>query len=62
MRRIVAALALAVVLAGCREVRVNQVRSGTTAVVGGREVAVVRDHHALEALGLAAPDAPADPE
>jgi hypothetical protein len=24
-------------------------------VVGGREVAVVRDHHALEALGLAAP-------
>jgi hypothetical protein len=55
MRRIVAALVLAVVLAGCREVRVNQVRSGTTAVVGGREVAVVRDHHALEALGLAAP-------
>lgn len=55
MRRIVAALALAVVLAGCREVRVNQVRSGTTAVVGGREVAVVRDHHALELLGLAAP-------
>jgi hypothetical protein len=55
MRRIVAALAMAVVLAGCREVRVNQVRSGTTAVLGGREVAVVRDHRTLESFGVAAP-------
>jgi hypothetical protein len=55
MRRIVAALAMAVVLAGCREVRVNQVRSGTTAVLGGREVAVVRDRHTLESFGVTAP-------
>jgi hypothetical protein len=55
MRRIVAALMLAVVLAGCREVRVNQVRSGTTAVSGGREVVVVRDRRALESFGVTAP-------
>jgi hypothetical protein len=55
MRRIVAALVLAVALAGCREVRVNQVRSGTTPVVGPSEVAVVRDHRALEAFGVTAP-------
>ena len=54
MRRVLAALAMAVVLAGCREVRVNQVRSGTTPVVGPREVVVVRDRHTLEALGIAA--------
>ncbi len=46
---------LAVVLAGCREVRVNQVRSGTTAVTGGREVVVVRDRRALESFGVTAP-------
>jgi hypothetical protein len=46
---------LAVVLAGCREVRVNQVRSGTTAVSGGREVVVVRDRRALESFGVTAP-------
>jgi hypothetical protein len=55
MRRMVAALMLAVVLAGCREVRVNQVRSGTTAVTGGREVVVVRDRRALESFGVTAP-------
>ncbi|HEY0394538.1 MAG TPA: hypothetical protein VGD01_08570 [Candidatus Elarobacter sp.] len=55
MRRVLAALATAVVLAGCREVRVNQVRSGTTPVVGAREVVVVRDKRALESLGVAVP-------
>ena len=55
MRRLLAALLAAVVLTGCREVRVNQVRSGTTPVVGSREVAVVRDKRALEALGIALP-------
>jgi hypothetical protein len=55
MRRVLAALAMAVVLAGCREVRVNQVRSGTTPVVGAREVVVVRDKRALESLGVAIP-------
>jgi hypothetical protein len=53
MRRILAALVMAVVLAGCREVRVNQVRSGTTPVVGGPEVVVVRDKRTLDALGVA---------
>jgi hypothetical protein len=53
MRRVLAALVLAVVLAGCREVRVNQVRSGTTPVVGRPEVVVVRDLRALESLGVA---------
>jgi hypothetical protein len=55
MRRVLAALLTAVVFAGCREVRVNQVRSGTTPVVGGREVVVVRDRRALESLGVAVP-------
>jgi hypothetical protein len=55
MRRVLAALLMAVVLTGCREVRVNQQRSGTTPVAGGREVAVVRDRRALDALGVAVP-------
>ena len=55
MRRVLVALVMAVVLAGCREVRVNQVRSGTTPVSGVREVVVVRDRRALEGIGLAAP-------
>jgi hypothetical protein len=55
MRRVLAALATAVVLAGCREVRVNQVRSGTTPIVGPREVVVVRDRRALDSLGVAVP-------
>jgi hypothetical protein len=53
MRRVLAALVMAAVLAGCREVRVNQVRSGTTPVVGRPEVVVVRDRRALESLGVA---------
>ena len=55
MRRVLAALVMAVVLAGCREVRVNQVRTGTTPVTGGREIAVVRDRRALDALGVGVP-------
>jgi hypothetical protein len=55
MRRILAALVMAVVLAGCREVRVNQVRSGTTPVVGGPEVVVVRDKRTLESFGVSSP-------
>jgi hypothetical protein len=53
MRRVLAALLMAVVLAGCREVRVNQRRTGTTPITGGREVAVVRDRRALDSLGVA---------
>ncbi|GAC1571530.1 MAG: hypothetical protein NVS3B7_01750 [Candidatus Elarobacter sp.] len=54
MRRILAALVMAVVLAGCREVRVNTFPPGTTPVVGPHEVVVVRDKRALEALGVVA--------
>jgi hypothetical protein len=53
MRRVLAALLMAVVLTGCREVRVNQQRSGTTPTVGPREVVVVRDRRALDAIGVA---------
>jgi len=55
MRRVFAALLMAVVLVGCREVRVNQKRTGTTPVTGGREISVVRDRRALDALGVAVP-------
>jgi hypothetical protein len=55
MRRVLAALVLAVVLAGCREVRVNQQRSGTTPSVGGRELVVARDRRTLDALGVPGP-------
>jgi hypothetical protein len=55
MRRVLAALLMAVVLAGCREVRVNQIRTGTTPVAGGREVVVVRDRRTLDSLGVAVP-------
>jgi hypothetical protein len=53
MRRLFAALAMAVVLAGCREVRVNTVRTGTTPIVGPREIVVVRDRRTLDSLGVA---------
>lgn len=55
MRRILAALLMAAVLTGCREVRVNQQRSGTTPVSGGREVVVARDRRTLDALGVGGP-------
>jgi hypothetical protein len=54
MRRVVLVLVALVALAGCREVRVNQVRTGTTTVVGPTQVVVVRDKHGLDILGLAA--------
>jgi hypothetical protein len=55
MRRLLAALALAVLLVGCREVRVNYLRTGTTPVLGPREVVVLRDRRALDALSIAVP-------
>jgi len=54
MRRVVLVLAAFVALAGCREVRVNQVRTGTTATAGGTQVIVIRDKRTLEGLGIAA--------
>jgi hypothetical protein len=54
MRRVVLVLVAFVALAGCREVRVNQVRTGTTATAGGTQVIVLRDKRTLEGLGIAA--------
>jgi hypothetical protein len=54
MRRVVLVLVAMVALAGCREVRVNQVRTGTTTVAGPNQVVVVRDKHGLDILGLTA--------
>jgi hypothetical protein len=54
MRRVVLVLVAFVALAGCREVRVNQVRTGTTVTAGGTQVIVVRDKRSLEGLGIAA--------
>ena len=53
MRRLLLVLVAFVVLVGCREVRVNQVVSGTTTVSGPTQVFVVRDKRSLDALGIA---------
>lgn len=55
MRRIVLLLVALVALAGCREVRVNQVRTGTTRVLGPNQILVVRDRRVLEGLDIAVP-------
>jgi hypothetical protein len=49
------AAALAVVLVGCREVRVNKYQTGVTSVPGGNQVAIVRSRRDLDAFGLHAP-------
>lgn len=55
MRRLWPLLAL-VLLAGCREVRVQTLRQGTTTVLdGGNQIVVVRDTASLERLGIRAP-------
>jgi hypothetical protein len=54
MRRLLLVLVAFVALVGCREVRVNQVQSGTTIVAGPTQVAVIRDKKTLEALGIPA--------
>ena len=44
------------VLVGCRDVRVNTLRAGTTNVVsGGTTLGVIRDTASLERLGIRAP-------
>jgi hypothetical protein len=54
MRRLLLVLVAFVALAGCREVRVNQVRTGTTTSAGPTQVVVVRDKHGLDILGISA--------
>lgn len=49
------ALAGLLVLAGCREVRVQALETGTVPSTGGNQVAVVRSSDQLEKLGIKAP-------
>ncbi len=48
-------LAALLALAGCREVRVKTFTQGTTTVLGGDQVAVVRSERGLRRYGLRAP-------
>jgi hypothetical protein len=51
-----AGLALGLVLlVGCREIRVNTLAAGATAVLGGNQIIVVRDSASLSKLGIHAP-------
>lgn len=54
MRRIVLLFVALLALTGCREVRVNQVRSGATPVLGPNQVVIVRDRRVLDGLGISA--------
>jgi hypothetical protein len=54
VKRLWILLALAL-LTGCRDVRVQTLRVGTTTVPGGNEIVVVRDNATLERLGIHAP-------
>lgn len=53
--RVVPLVAVVLALAGCREVRVQILAQGTTTVVGGNEIVVVRDDGQLARLGIKAP-------
>ncbi len=53
--RVVPLIAVVLALAGCREVRVQILAQGTTTVVGGDEIVVVRDDTQLARLGIKAP-------
>ncbi len=44
-----------IVLVGCREVRVKTLAAGTTAVLGGNQILVVRDPTDLTRVGIHAP-------
>lgn len=51
-----AGLAVGVImLASCREVRVNTLGQGTTNVLGGNQILIVRDTESLNKLGIHAP-------
>lgn len=51
-----AGLAVGVImLAGCREVRVRTLGQGTTNVLGGNQIVIVRDTDSLSKLGIHAP-------
>jgi hypothetical protein len=49
------ALVALLLLTGCREVRVQTLSIGTTAVAGGNQIVIVRDPGSLSRLGIKAP-------
>jgi hypothetical protein len=56
MKRLAAvAIAALILLAGCREVRVKSYAHGTTTILGGDQIAVVRSAHDLGEFGIHAP-------
>jgi hypothetical protein len=55
LKRLWPFLAALVLLAGCREVRVQTLSRGTTPVSGPNAITVVRDTGSLERLGIHAP-------
>ncbi len=48
-------LAALLLLTGCREVRVRTYAQGTTTVLGGTQIVIVRSEDQLERLGIKAP-------
>jgi hypothetical protein len=54
LRAAIAVVAV-VLLAGCREVRVNTLAQGTTTILGGDQIVIVRDADDLTRLGIRAP-------
>lgn len=55
MRRLIALACVALMLAGCREVRVKSYAQGTTPVLGPPEILIVHDAKELSDVGLQAP-------
>lgn len=56
LRAAASALALVLMLTGCREVRVQTIKRGLTSAPGGNQVVIVRTHRELEELGIRAPE------
>jgi len=55
MRRLIVLACVALLLAGCREVRVKSYAQGTTPVLGPPQILIVRDSKELAEVGLQAP-------
>ncbi|MGP6159456.1 MAG: hypothetical protein ACLPYS_18435 [Vulcanimicrobiaceae bacterium] len=55
MKKLAAIAALALLLTGCREVRVRTYTQGATAAAGGNEITIVRNRHDLEEFKIRAP-------
>ncbi|HEY0798889.1 MAG TPA: hypothetical protein VGD50_07040 [Candidatus Baltobacteraceae bacterium] len=49
-------LVVCVGLSACREVRVNEFRTGTTTIPGSNQVIVVSDPHEIALIGIPAPE------